>query len=224
MGIKNFLRFLLCLIVTLSLVACNTAVSSVPSTSNSGTETDTEQPPAGNPDTEVSGTDQDTEVPPADEPVADDPATEVPPTEEEPVTWYTLTDASVLNGTYRGEYYPQSPEEYGIYILELVCPYNDGGKIPNGVKIDKILNLETLVYKNASEKGITEDQAWAEIKSMYEYYSETGNYGLILSRETIIDGEAFLSYLSSGGSGIKVHSSGNKLQYTENGSTVYLYR
>lgn len=239
MGIKNFLRFLLCLIVTLSLVACNTAVSSVPSTSNSGTKTDTEQPPADNPDTEVSGTDQDTEVPSTDEPVADDPATEVPsadvpvtddpateipPTEEEPDTWYTLTDASVLNGTYRGEYYPQSPEEYGIYILELVCPYNDGGKIPNGVKIDKILDLETLVYKNASEKGITEDQAWAEIKSMYKYYSETGNYGLILSRETLIDGEAFLSCLSSGGSGIKVHSSGNKLQYTENGSTVYLYR
>ena len=84
MGIKNFLRFLLCLIVTLSLVACNTAVSSVPSTSNSGTETDTEQPPADNPDTEVPPTDEPvaddpaTEVPPADEPVADDPATEVP--------------------------------------------------------------------------------------------------------------------------------------------------
>lgn len=220
-------------------------MSSVPSTSNSGTETDTEQLPADNPDTEVPPADEpvaddpNTEVPPTDEPVADDPATEVPPadelpaddpateippTEEEPDTWYTLTDTSVLNGTYRGEYYPQSPEEYGIYILELVCPYNDGGKIPNGVKIDKILNLETLVYKNASEKGITEDQAWAEIKSMYKYYSETRNYGLILSRETFIDGEALLSYLSSGGSGIKVHSSGNKLQYTENGSTVYLYR
>ena len=83
-GIKNFLRFLLCLIVTLSLVACNTAVSSVPSTSNSGTETDTEQPPADNPDTEVSGTDQDTEVPPTDEPVADAPNTEVPPADELP--------------------------------------------------------------------------------------------------------------------------------------------
>lgn len=49
---------------------------------------------------------------------------------------------------------PGIPEEYGSYL-----PAITAGKAANGTRIDDILNLETLVYKNASEKGITEDQA-----------------------------------------------------------------
>lgn len=59
---------------------------------------------------------------------------------------------------------------------------------------------------------------------MYEYYSETGNYGLILSRETFTDAKAFLRQLSEEGSEIEFYTPVDKLRYTIQGNTVCIYR
>lgn len=80
MEYKNFLRFLLCLILGISLMACHTSISSAPAVSpdSNGTNTEvpgTDQEPGDNPDTEVPGTDQDP---------GDNPDTEVPGTDQDP--------------------------------------------------------------------------------------------------------------------------------------------